>query len=87
MSPRSKAGDWSRGSGFTSKPASRKAASVPNFGYSPALKNSHIVWTDDNLKKWVAGPSKLVPGTRMVFAGLSNPHNIADLIAFLRTRK
>ena len=67
--------------------AGRKAASLTGFGYSPALKNARIVWTDDNLKKWVAGPSKLVPGTRMVFAGLSNPQDIANLIAFLHTRK
>ena len=65
----------------------RKAAAVPNFGYSPALKNAHIVWSEDELKKWLANPQKLVPGTRMAFAGISSPQDIADIIAYLQTRK
>jgi len=65
----------------------RKAASVPNFYYSPALKNSKIVWSEAMLKKWVAAPQKVVPGTRMVFVGLANPGDAADVVAFLNTRK
>jgi cytochrome c len=65
----------------------RKAASLPDFPYSSVLKASRIVWTDDRLKAWVAGPAKLVPGTRMAFGGLSDPKQIDDLIAFLHTRK
>ena len=67
--------------------AGRKAASLPNFAYSPTLKHSRIVWTDDRLKTWVSGPSRLVPGTRMTFAGLSDKRQIDDLIAYLHTRK
>ena len=67
--------------------AGRKAASLPNFAYSPALKHSRIVWTDDRLKTWGSGPSRLVPGTRMTFAGLSDKRQIDDLIAYLHTRK
>lgn len=65
----------------------RKAASLPNFYYSPALKNSGIVWTDDMLVKWVQNPQKVVPGTRMVFAGLKNQQDIDDVIAFLHSKK
>lgn len=65
----------------------RKAASLPNFPYSTALKSSGITWTDDKLKAWVSGPSHVVPGTRMVFAGLSDKRQIDDLIAYLHTRK
>ena len=43
----------------------RKAGSEAGFAYSAALKNSGIVWTDDNLKEWIAGPQKMVPGTMM----------------------
>jgi cytochrome c len=67
--------------------AGRKAASLSNFPYSSALKNSGITWTDDKLTAWVAGPSRIVPGTRMVFAGLSDKQQIDDLIAYLHTRK
>ncbi|MGC9953740.1 MAG: c-type cytochrome [Rhizomicrobium sp.] len=67
--------------------AGRKAASLPNFAYSSALKNSRIVWTDNKLKAWVSGPARLVSGTRMTFAGLSDKRQIDDLVAYLHTRK
>jgi cytochrome c len=67
--------------------AGRKAASLPNFYYSPALKKSGIVWTDAKLKAWVSNPQKLVPGTRMVFAGLKNQQDADDLIAYLHSKK
>jgi cytochrome c len=65
----------------------RKAASLPNFPYSPALKNSKIIWTEVMLKKWVAGPKNLVPDTRMAFPGLRSSQEINDVVAYLRTRK
>ena len=65
----------------------RKAASLPNFPYSDGLKKSNIVWTDDMLKKWVAGPQKVIPGTRMTFAGLTSKQDIDDVVAFLKTKK
>jgi cytochrome c len=39
------------------------------------------------LKKWVAGPQKIIPGTRMTFAGLTSKQDIDDVIAFLKTKK
>ena len=65
----------------------RAAASLANFPYSPALKNSKIVWTDDKLKAWVSSPARLVPGTRMSFPGLSSPGQADDLLAYLHTKK
>ena len=65
----------------------RKAAALPDFPYSSALKNSHIVWTDDKLKAWVRAPARLGPGSRMTFAGLSDPGQANDVIAYLHTRK
>ncbi|MFS0849608.1 cytochrome c family protein [Novosphingobium panipatense] len=43
-----------------------KAAGVPGYAYTPALKNAGITWTRDSLDTWLAGPIKMVPGTRMV---------------------
>jgi cytochrome c len=65
----------------------RKAASLPSFMYSGALKSSGITWTPDKLKMWIAGPQRLVPGTKMAFGGISNPHQIDDVIAYLSTLK
>jgi len=65
----------------------RKAATYPGFDYSPALKNSGIVWNNAKLDAWVTSPSTLVPGNRMAFAGISNAAQRADLIAYLDTLK
>ena len=67
--------------------AGSKAAAVPNFSFSTALKNSGIVWSDDKLDAWIASPSTLVPGNRMAFAGISNTQQRADLVAYLDTLK
>jgi cytochrome c len=65
----------------------RKAASRPNFSYSPALKNSGIIWTPDKLDAWIASPAKLVPGNRMAFGGIADAKQRADLVAYLATLK
>lgn len=67
--------------------AGRKAASLPNFMYSAALKTSGIVWTPDKLRAWVSGPARLVPGTKMAFAGIANPKQADDVVAYLATLK
>jgi cytochrome c len=67
--------------------AGRKAASLPGFYYSPALKNSKIIWTNDKLKAWVMAPYRLVPGTRMTFAGIQDPAKATDVVAYLGTLK
>lgn len=45
----------------------RKAAATP-FNYSPALKASGLTWTRANLDRFLAAPTRTVPGTRMVIA-------------------
>src|SRR5271169_5160035 len=63
----------------------RVAGAVPDYDYSPALKNSKIVWTEDSLDKWLSGPQQFIPGTKM-FYEVKNPQYRADLIAFLKER-
>jgi cytochrome c len=65
----------------------RKAASRPGFAYSAPLKKSGLVWNDANLTRWVAGPARVVPGTKMTFAGLSSKRQQADVVAYLATLK
>jgi len=67
--------------------AGRKAASLPNFAFSAALKKSGITWTPDKLKAWVSAPARLVPGTKMAFAGIANPKQVDDVVAYLATLK
>lgn len=65
----------------------QKAGTKAGFRYSRPLKNSKIVWTDANMKKWLTRPSAMVPGNRMSFAGLYNPKQVGDLIAYLHSLK
>lgn len=37
----------------------RKAGTVPGFNYSPALKNSGVVWNDKTLNDWLAKANPL----------------------------
>jgi cytochrome c len=62
----------------------RKAGSVANFGYSGAMKSKGVTWAPDTLDAFLAAPMKYVPGTRMAFAGISNPQERADVIAYLK---
>jgi cytochrome c len=65
----------------------RKAASLPRFAYSDALRASGITWTEDNLRKWVSDNEKLVPGTRMRHVSITDKAEQDYLIAFLSTLK
>lgn len=65
----------------------RKAATRPGFAYSAPLKKSGLIWNEANLTKWVAGPARVVPGTKMTFAGLSSKKQQADVVAYLATKK
>lgn len=63
----------------------RKIASVAGFNYSTALKAVTGTWTFDALNKWLTDPRADVPGTAMLFAGLPNEKQRADVIAYLNT--
>jgi len=65
----------------------RKAGSVPGFDYSPAMRRSGIVWNAATLERFIADPLGAVPGTTMGYAGVADPQERADLIAFLREAK
>ena len=67
--------------------AGTKAGAVPGYAFSPALKNSGVVWTEANLIKWVAGPARMVPGNKMPFAGITSKKQQADVAAYLETLK
>jgi len=67
--------------------AGRKAGMAPNFAYSPALKNSGIVWTNDKLTAWVQNPQKLVPGAKMILIRTPNAEQAKDVVAFIDTKK
>ena len=62
----------------------RKAATMPGFAYSAAMKASGLTWDEATLDRFLQAPTKLVPGTRMGFAGVPEERDRADLIAYLK---
>lgn len=65
----------------------RHSGSVDGFRYSEANKKSGIVWTPENLDKYLTDPKAMVPGTLMAFAGLKKADERKDVIAYLETLK
>jgi len=53
------------------------------FAFSDALKAKGGKWDFDSLNAWLTSPKAYAPGTKMTFAGLSNPQDRANIIAYL----
>ena len=65
----------------------RKAASVEGYKYSEAMiaKGAEgVVWDEATLTAYLPDPKAFVPKTKMAFAGLKKPEEVADVIAYLK---
>ena len=65
----------------------RRAGSQSAYAarYSPAMRGLRRIWTPDSLRAYIASPAKVVPGNHMPYAGLHNPAQVADIVAYLAT--
>lgn len=59
---------------------------VAGFAYSEALKSISGNWDFDNMDAWLASPRRYAPGTKMSFAGLSNPEERANLLVYMNAQ-
>lgn len=64
-----------------------KAGEVAGYSFSAAMKGSGLTWDDATLDRYLAAPMKVVPGTRMVFAGLPDGAKRAEVIAYIKALK
>jgi cytochrome c len=62
----------------------RKSGTIEGYNYSDANKNSGITWDDSVFKEYITNPRAKIPGTKMVFAGINNENERANLWAFLK---
>jgi cytochrome c len=62
----------------------RKAGTYPDYAYSDANKNSGITWDEATLKEYLKNPRAKVPGTKMIFPGLTKEDDIDNVIAYLK---
>ena len=63
----------------------RAAGTAPRFEYSDALRDSGIVWTEANLRAWLADNDGFIPGTRMPHVAITDGAEQDFLLAFIRT--
>jgi cytochrome c len=63
----------------------RHSAAIPGYAYSPAMKTAGMVWTDEELDRYLTKPQAVVSGTKMTFPGLPDARERGDLIAYLKT--
>ena len=65
----------------------RKAGSVDGFSYSDANKEAGakgLVWTEDELMKYLEGPAAHMPKNKMAFAGLKDEQDRKDILAYIK---
>ncbi len=82
---------WTKGGGTRVGPnlygvVGRDIAKDPGFSYSPALQQKGGRWSFNEIYQWIGDPAELVPGNNMYkmgFAGLKDPQQRANVIAFL----
>lgn len=66
----------------------RKAGSVADFsGYSEAMKQIGITWSNDKVDAYITQPKKVVAGGKMKYDGLGDAAARADVIAYLMSVK
>ncbi|WP_338467362.1 c-type cytochrome [Novosphingobium sp. ZN18A2] len=64
-----------------------KAAEVAGYNFSDAMKKSGLTWDDATLDTYLANPMKVVPGTKMTYAGQPDEAKRQAIIAYLKTLK
>ena len=62
----------------------RHSGTAPDYHYSDANKNSGIVWNEATFKEYIKDPRAKIPGTKMIFPGIKNETEIANLWAYLK---
>ncbi|XP_036900639.1 cytochrome c-like [Sturnira hondurensis] len=62
----------------------QKAGEGPGFSYTDANKNKGITWGEATLLEYLGNPRKYIPGKEMIFAGIKESSERADLIAYLK---
>lgn len=63
----------------------RHSAALEDFRYSNPMRRANLVWTEDNLRAYIANPQEKVRGNRMPYGGLTDPKDMDDLLAYLQT--
>ncbi len=61
----------------------RKAGTYEGFTYSQANRESGIIWTPEELDKYLTNPQAIIPHTKMIFPGIRDEQKRKDVVAYL----
>ena len=64
-----------------------KSGEIAGYAFSEPMKSANLTWDDATLDKYLTAPMKVVPGTKMTFAGLADPAARKAVIEYLKTLK
>lgn len=64
-----------------------KSGELAGYAFSDAMKQANLTWDDKTLDEYLANPMKVVPGTKMTYAGLADPAQRKAIIEYLKTLK
>jgi cytochrome c len=62
----------------------RAGTAVYRFGFTDVVAQSGIQWMAPTLNLFLTAPARMMPGTKMVFPGLKDAQDRADLICYLQ---
>jgi cytochrome c len=62
----------------------RKSGSVEGYSYSEANKTSGLTWDEATFKDYIKNPKAKIPGTKMIFPGLTNQADIDNVTAYIK---
>jgi cytochrome c len=63
----------------------RKAGSLPDYSYSPAMKDAGFVWDQDKLTRFMVKPEEVVSGNKMQPYGGVSADEAAKVVAYLQS--
>lgn len=64
-----------------------KSGELAGYAFSDAMKNANLTWDDATLDAYLANPMKMVPGTKMTFAGMPDAAKRKEIIEYMKTLK
>jgi len=62
----------------------RKAGSLPNYNYSPSMKDAGFVWDPDKLTRFMVKPDEVVSGNKMQPYGGVSAEEAGKVVAYLQ---
>jgi len=60
------------------------AGKKEGFTFSKTLQESDMIWTEENMSKWLEDPAGFIPGSNMAFIGIKNEKQLKALIEYLK---